>query len=128
MPHPRTTRSELHDAAIDGDGDAVRRALAGGAPIDATDYRGMTALAMAATHNNSSAAAALLEAGASTEIPDRYGNTALWAAVFNSRGDATIVRLLRAAGADPDHVNAAGRTPRELAATIANYDTAFLFG
>src|SRR5438309_11499733 len=42
---------------------------------------------------------------------DAHGNTPLWTAVFNSRGDGDVIRLLRSHGADSRHVNAAGRTP-----------------
>lgn len=122
MPDDRHRRTVLHEAATDGDADAVAAALASGAPIDAVDYRGLTALALSAINSNAVAAHLLLEAGANTEIADRYGNTPLWAAVFNARGDATIVRLLREAGADPDHVNEAGRTPRILTETIAGQE------
>jgi len=58
---------------------------------------------------------------------DAWGNTPLFRAVFNANGDPTIVRRLVAAGADPDKPNASGRTPRELADTIANYDTSHYF-
>jgi ankyrin repeat protein len=47
--------------------------------------------------------------------------------VFNANGDLRIVRLLVRAGADPDIENASGRTPRQLASTIANYDTSGCF-
>ena len=65
--------------------------------------------------------AALLANGADIEVADRYGNTALWAALFRSDDGATI-RLLLHAGADPDHFNHAGRSPRTLADTVTNID------
>jgi len=122
MPDERHRRTVLHDAATDGDVAAVTAAISSGAPIDAVDDQGHTALALAATSQNVAATRLLLEAGADTEITNRHGNTALWAAVFNSRDDQTIVRLLLGAGAHRDHANTAGRTPRDLAVTIANYD------
>ncbi len=122
MPDERHHRTALHDAATHGDAKALTAAISSGAPINAIDYQGHTALALAAINQNVAATRLLLDAGADTEITNRHGNTALWAAVFNSLGDHTIVRLLLTAGANSDHANAAGRTPRDLAAMIANYD------
>lgn len=60
-------------------------------------------------------------------LGDQWGNTPLWRAVFNANGDPLLVRLLVRAGADPDLENASSRTPRQLASTIANYDTSGYF-
>ena len=40
----------------------------------------------------------------------------------NSRGNGEVIRLLRAAGADPLAKNAHGNSPLNLARTIASYD------
>ncbi|MEU4291879.1 ankyrin repeat domain-containing protein [Kribbella sp. NPDC026596] len=57
---------------------------------------------------------------------DRFGNTPLWRAVFNSRGkEATVAALLKA-GADPDIVNEAGATPRDLAQRVGAEEVAAL--
>ena len=69
----------------------------------------------------------LLDAGAPVDPVDAWGNTPLFRAVFNAKGDPAIVRRLVSAGADPDHVNASGRSPRALAGMIANYDTSGFF-
>jgi ankyrin repeat protein len=55
------------------------------------------------------------------------GDTPLYRAVFNATGDPAGVRRLVSAGADPDLANASGRSPRELAEMIANYDTSGFF-
>ncbi|MGW3496325.1 hypothetical protein [Streptomyces sp. NPDC001020] len=55
---------------------------------------------------------------------DRNGNTALFTAVFNYRGDPSTIRVLLAAGADPGQQNVKGVSPRGLAGLIANYDVA----
>ena len=69
----------------------------------------------------------LLDAGAPVDPVDQWGNTPLWRAVFNANGNARVVRRLVLAGADPDKANASSKTPRELATTIANYDTSEYF-
>ena len=48
-------------------------------------------------------------------------------AAFNSRGDGTMIRLLREAGADPTKENATGQSPIGVARKIANYDVAQFF-
>ncbi len=69
----------------------------------------------------------LLDAGASVDVENTYGNTPLFVAVLNSRGRGDIIGLLRSRGADPLHVNASGQTPVGLARLIANYDVAQFF-
>ncbi len=73
------------------------------------------------------AAALLLDRGAEVDKPDRFGNTPLWVAVFNSRGDGDLIMLLRDRGADPFHANERGKTPVGLARLIANHDVARFF-
>jgi ankyrin repeat protein len=87
----------------------------------------MTALHLAAQERAAEAAALLLDAGAVVDPTDLYGNTPLWTAIFNSRGEGRIIGLLRRYGADCGHVNAAGQTPTDLARSIANYPIAQSF-
>jgi uncharacterized protein len=58
---------------------------------------------------------------------DIHGNTPLWRAVFNSRGRGDLIELLLSSGADRGHRNKRGKTPLDLANTIANYDVAQFF-
>jgi hypothetical protein len=58
------------------------------------------------------------------DVRDRNGNTALFDAVFNYRGDPATIRVLLADGADPGQANAKGVSPRGLADLIGNYDVA----
>ncbi|WP_406416519.1 ankyrin repeat domain-containing protein [Streptomyces sp. NBC_00873] len=120
----RMGRTAVHYAAADGDVDGLRELVAIGADPDAADNAGWTPLHFAAQAQNPQVSEALLGAGAAVDVPDRHGNTALWTAVFNSRGEAATLRILLAAGADPDRENTHGVSPRGLANKIANYDAA----
>ena len=59
-------------------------------------------LLVALNYNRTEMAKLLLEHGANPNVTDKYGNTALWHAV--PLGDASLVRLLLAKGADPSVV------------------------
>ena len=58
--------------------------------------------------------------------PDSLGRTALMVAVTARR--VATVRVLMAAGADPDHADASGATPRSVARTGPNAEIAALLG
>ena len=122
----RYRRTALHYGAADGDLAVVRAALAAGADPHQPDDSGWTPLHFAAQAQSAPVIQALLTAGAQVDsIDDVYGNTPLWRAVFNYKaGDPSPLQLLLRSGADPDKQNAHGKTPRELAHTIANYDAA----
>ena len=72
--------------------------------------------------------ALVLDAGASVDGADSYGNTPLGRATFESRGRGEMIRLLIGRGADADLPNNAGISPRQLAQRIANYDLQAFFG
>ena len=67
----------LHAAAKAGDADAVRDLVAGGADVDQTDARGISALGVAVGFNRLPAVRALLAAGAKVGQVDSRGNTVL---------------------------------------------------
>jgi uncharacterized protein len=123
----RAGRSPLHYAALENDVAAIGRHVAAGADPNAEDALGFRPLHLAAQEHAIEAAAALLEAGAEVDGVNRYGNTPLFVAVFNFRGEKTMITLLREHGADPFVVNAHGQTPVGLARLIANYPVADLF-
>jgi ankyrin repeat protein len=52
------------------------------------------------------------------ELRDKYGNTPLWTAVFNSRPSLSVVKLFLDRGAKVDNLNNAGRTPGQMIETI----------
>ena len=120
-------RTRLHYAACDGDLRAVATLLADGAAIDLQDDNGWTPLHFAAQASSEEVTAYLLDHGASIDLEDSHGNTALSTATFNSRGEGAVIRVLRAAGADPKKKNKHGVSALSLARTIANYNVAQFF-
>jgi uncharacterized protein len=134
--HPRSNprpdvdvygRIPLHYAAADGDGARVQELLRSGADPNAQDDNGWSPLHFAAQAGSTSVIAALLDAGVDVAARDCFGNTALFRAVFSSRGAGGVIQLLRAAGADPESPNSSGVSPLKLARTIANFDVARWF-
>jgi len=120
-------RTDLHYAAFENDVARLRELIDSGAAVNAVDHDGLTPLHFAAHEGAVEAAALLLERGADVGLADRHGNTPLFKAVFNSRGEGSLIKLLRAAGADPLRVNKSGQTPTGLARLIGNYDVARFF-
>lgn len=120
----RKRRTALHYAAADGDVDEVRRLLEAGADANVQDADGWSPLHFAAQASSHGCTDALLRNGANPSLQDSNGNTALFRAVFLSRGEGEIIRALLNAGADPATKNAHGVSPLSLARTIANYRVA----
>ena len=111
-------RIPLHHAAVGGDFEALNRLLESGSSVDAQDDNGWTALHFAAQDGHPKIVEELLRRGANFKLVDSHGNGPLWVALMNARGDFTIVKMLLAAGADPDCKNAHGRSPRDIAASM----------
>jgi uncharacterized protein len=123
----REGRQELHYRALDGDVAGIRERLAAGDEVGLADKQGFTPLHFAAQQSQTEAVKALLEAGAPVDQQDRFGNTPLWRAVFNAQGQEATVELLLWAGANPDILNEAGATPRDLAKRIGTEPVVALF-
>jgi ankyrin repeat protein len=119
-------RTLLHEAAMGNDAASARSLIENGADPNAPDRDGFTPLHFAAQNYCVEVARVLLENGADANQRNKYGNTPLWTAVFESRGRGGVIGLLISSGANPDAVNNAGRSPRQLAETIGNYDVAQL--
>src|SRR6185295_18401314 len=88
-------RTLLHHAAADGQVLEVLRLLTAGANANAQDDNGWSPLHFAAQAVSPGATQALLIAGANFELRDSFGNTPLSTAVFASKGDGSIIELLR---------------------------------
>jgi ankyrin repeat protein len=120
-------RTPLHYAAPNGDVSDVAKQLAGGANPNVQDDNGWTPLHFAAQAVSADVTKALLSAGAALDLQDSFGNTALSTAVFNSKGDGTVIKLLREAGSDPSVKNKSGVSPILLARNIGNFNVAKFF-
>jgi ankyrin repeat protein len=59
----------------------------------------------------------LLEKGADVNIVDKYGNGALWTALFNAAKDYSLVKKIVEKGGDPHHKNKVGKSPFDMAVT-----------
>ena len=108
-------RPPLHVAAAKGAGDIVSLLLEAGADPMARDAQGKTALHWA---HHPAAAQALLEAGVPVSVEDSDGDSPLFVAccgqdTVDELTVAAVVRLLIAAGADP---NAGDSKPLHMAA------------
>lgn len=105
----------LFDAARAGETGLVKDLLKAGAPIDAANDAGHTALILAAYNGRLDTADALLEAGADPNLGDRRGNTALMGAIFKGE-EAIVQRLLADPRTRVDTRNGAGQTAAMFAA------------
>ena len=112
-PAPRPA-ADLINAAKIGDLAGARELAAGGAAVDAADWRGYTPLMWAAAAGHLELVQFLIERGAKAEARAGDGTTALMLAAGN--GSVAIVKLLLTRGANPAGARA-GLTARQLAAT-----------
>lgn len=110
----------LADAAQKRDADAVARLLEAGAPVDARQADGMTALIWAAYHDDVDAVGQLIDAGADVAATNRYGISALCLACLG--GNAKIVKLLLDSSADPNTTRDGGETVLMTASRTGKLD------
>jgi ankyrin repeat protein len=107
--------TEVADAAMRGDLEAVRAALARKADVNAAQIDGSTALHWAVERDDVALADVLIRAGARARAATREGVTPLQLAAINGSG-SMIDRLLKA-GADPNvRLTPAGDTALMMAA------------
>lgn len=102
-------KTELMQAAGDGDLGLVEALLEGGAAIDERNANGGTALMYAVSYNHLDIVALLLARGADPNAQARIGWTAILVGAAKGRDGA--IRLLLEAGADPAVTDAYGWTP-----------------
>lgn len=93
---------------------SVAQRLDAGMPVDAVDWAGLTALALASNDGRLGDVTALIAAGAEVDRADKTGRTPLFLAA--QRGELACVTALLAAGADPALATAAQLTPLHAAA------------
>ncbi len=103
------------DAAMRGDGAAVKALIAGGADVNAAQGDGMTALHWTSLNGDAATTALLLSAGAKVDPPTRLGNyTPLHLA--SSRGHVAVITRLLDGGSMVSAVTDTGVQPIHLAA------------
>ncbi len=117
-------RSPLWHHAASGDVAALEARLRQtGGDATAADKDGFTALHIAAQNGHGQIVRALVRARADVNAVDRHGNGPLWTAsrqaslAVATEPSFVIVELLLGAGADPHHINNAGRSPLMWAST-----------
>ena len=120
-------RTPLIHACIAGENKILDLFLDARADVNWADGTGSTALHFASQNRDCKMASKLLANGAMIEAEDNNGNSPLSNAVFYAQGDSRIINLLLDHGADPEHSNNFGMTPKSLADSIANYDYSHLF-
>jgi len=113
-------RTPLMHAAFKGKGKIVSWLVANGANINHQDRNGWSALHFAVQGKNLEVSEYLLQHGASVDLRDAYGNTALWRAAFDARGSYGLVRLLLAHKADPHAKNNSHRSALDFAVQSGN--------
>jgi uncharacterized protein len=117
----RATTTVVADAAMSGDREALRAAIARKADVNAPQADGSTALHWAAERDDLEAAELLIEAGARVSATTREGVTPLQLAATNGSA-AMLGRLLRA-GADANApLTPAGDTALMMAARTGKTD------
>ena len=121
---PKAPDISIHDAAADGNIEAVKQAIATGADVNAKDkdmYRGATPLHPAAALGHKEISELLIANGANVNVKNEAGYTPLHSAA--AAGHKGISELLFHNGADVNGVDNWGRTPLHLAASSGQKTT-----
>jgi outer membrane protein assembly factor BamB len=105
----KTAAPRIWEAAQNGQVDALAKAIAAGAFINAKDSNGLTPLMLAALHGQTKTVKILLKHKADVTIANSDGNTALHMAAFLAHPE--IVKHLLASSASPLAKNKKGETP-----------------
>ena len=111
-------RTLLHTAIAHKQAAYALFLLKKGINVHQADYEGATALHFAAYYRMTDVVTGILARHGNPNAKDKHGNTPLWTAVLNARGDYRVVQLLVDAGADPAAENKYGKTPMGIARQI----------
>lgn len=114
--------------ADDADPVMVRFLIEHNADVNAFDNpQRWTALHFAARSQKEHIVRLLLEAGATVDCVDVFGNTPLWRCVMNSSQDLTTVKELLKFGANPNRKNNYDEAPIDIARKMGRADLVALF-
>ena len=119
---PGSEESPIADAAMDGDGEAVRSLIKQGADVNAPQGDGMTAIHWGAERGDAEIVSTLIYAGANLKAVTRNGGYAPLHLAAKAGKKATA-QLLLEAGADPNIQTSTGVTPLHHAAASGNVET-----
>ena len=117
----------LFDAIVNGDDVFVKRYCNGNVDINIRGKKGKSPLHFAAMYGRMEITKILLASGAFVDLEDENGNTPLSDAVFNSKGNTEIIKLLLDNGANFNKSNHYGVSPKDLSESISNFDVSYLF-
>lgn len=116
--------SALHLASFNSLIDVGILLLEKGIDPNIQDKNGQTILHYSALYGQAELAKMALQKGADLSIQDIHGNQPLWTAVFNDKGRndrIEIIMMYLDAGADIDHKNKVGKSPKDII-FIAGYN------
>ena len=103
--YDRYKRTILINSVAKGNMEITKFALDNSANINFQDQSGYTSLHFCALYKYSEITDLLIEKGVDVNIRDEHGNPPIWTAIFNAKGDFSIVRKLYKAGADIETKN-----------------------
>ena len=114
--------SELLDYAIEGEKtDTALFLIENGIDVNLVDEDKQTALHYVCNYPNIEVAKSILDHGGNINKRDKYGNNALWTAVFNCKGRYyEMVELFMKYNPDVTTKNNAGRSPLDFAIQVGN--------
>ncbi len=111
-------QSLLHEAITSKREEIALDLISRGIDVNRKDSKEQTALHFLGFHPNIKITENILENGGDLSIKDVYGNTPLWYAVFNARGNYDLVKTLLKLKPDVNSKNKAGRSPLDFANQI----------
>ncbi len=115
-------RNLLFYAILSNSIDIFEYLLRKGVNVKHKDHNGWTILHHAVQNNLLTFCQLIIKNKIDIDAVDKHGNSALWRAVFASKGNGDIIKLLLEKGANPTLTNEYGVSPYSLAEKIANYD------
>ncbi|HEU4963760.1 MAG TPA: ankyrin repeat domain-containing protein [Bacilli bacterium] len=111
----------LHYAISGRNFDIALYLIEQGIDVNGTDPNGQTPLHYICVDQNIDVASRLLSKNADINIRDKYGNNAMWTAVFNCKGrNYEMVELFMRYNPDILIKNNAGRSPMDFAVQVDN--------
>lgn len=111
-------RTILINSVAKGNIEIAKFAIDNGADINFRDQSGYSSLHFCALNKYPDLTDLLIEKGANINIRDEHGNSPIWTAIFNAKGDFSIVHKLYKAGADIETKNKHGKSPRNFGETV----------